>query len=481
MKPIVSAKAMAEADRYTIETLGVASIELMEKAAQSVVDVLVDLLLPGGKTLIVCGAGHNGGDGFAIARLLYEQNYKVQVASLKPLDTLTGDVLENATRIANLDIEVQILDDAAPLTIDDDVDWIVDCLFGTGLNRPIEGTLAKVVNQINTHMAPVLAVDIPSGLCGDHGRIIGPHIEAAVTVTFQAMKYAHTVAPAALACGNLYVHDIGIQFEDASSVATFFLESQDYVRLPRPANSHKGSFGTLAIVGGFQGMEGAANLAARASLRFGAGKVRIHTDFPRGRFYHDAIMVGDAYQEDLGDRYDALVIGCGLGRDDKRRIWLQRQPLETHRIVWDADGLFVFQHLDASKRGRAWVATPHPGEAAMLLDTSAADVQSDRMQTLEALCQKYPGGWWVLKGQRTMVGGPHGERFVVGAGHPALAVAGSGDVLAGMIGAMLASDETMDEAVLFSVLRHGMAGERWAAQYRDYAMLPDDIIEDLRY
>jgi NAD(P)H-hydrate epimerase len=481
VKPIISSKAMAQADRYTIDVLGKPSLDLMEAASRSVFDVLSDLLLPGGKALVVCGAGHNGGDGFAVARMLHEGHFNVSVVVIRPVDQLVGDARVQADRLAELNVPIQVLDDSGTLEIEDDVDWIVDALFGTGLNRHVQGALVHTIQAMNSHMAPVLAVDIPSGLNGDHGFVIGPHIEAAVTVTFQAMKFAHAVAPAANACGNLYIRDIGISFEDTSKVKTFFLEAQDYVRLPRPTHAHKGTFGTLAIVGGFQGMEGAANLAARAALRFGAGKVRIHTDNPGGRFYHDAIMVGDAYKEDLGDRYDALVVGCGLGRPEKRRIWLERQPLETHRIVWDADGLYAFVDLSPSKRGHDWVATPHAGEAAMLLNSSADEVQRDRQGALEALAEAYPGGWWVLKGNRTMVAGPHGERYVIATGHPALAVAGSGDVLAGMIGALLAGTHTTDEAVLLSVLRHGMTGERWSAQYRDYAMLPDDMIDDLRF
>lgn len=226
-------------------------------------------------------------------------------------------------------------------------------------------------------------------------------------------------------------------------------------------------------------MEGAANLASVAALRFGAGKVRVFTDNPSSRFHHDSVMV--EHISHLVGSYDAWVIGPGLSRRDSVFHLLGDLDLNGQKVVWDADGLFFLNHNPLNHKGAEWVMTPHPGEAAMLLGWSADRVQKDRLAALDALQERFPAGWILLKGYRSLIASPQGERFVCATGNAALATAGSGDVLSGMIGALLAQGLPMEDAVLTATLRHGLAADRWVLHHPAHAMLAEDIIEDLKF
>jgi len=228
-------------------------------------------------------------------------------------------------------------------------------------------------------------------------------------------------------------------------------------------------------------LRGAANICAMAALRFGAGKVRVYTDRPQGRFHHDSVMTDPIEAFANPKDYDAVAIGPGLSRREDAFDRLDGIDLSRSRTLWDADGLVYIKRHRPASLGREWVMTPHPGEAAMLLDSSARKVQNDRLAAVEALAERYPGGWIALKGYRTLIRAPEGELFVCGPGGPALAVAGSGDALSGMIGAMLAQNVPMEDAVLLACLRHGMAGDEWSRHYRDYSMLAEDIVDNLKY
>jgi len=273
------------------------------------------------------------------------------------------------------------------------------------------------------------------------------------------------------------VVDIGIGAPPGQRPRARWLQPEDYRRPARRFDSHKGSFGTLAVIGGCAGMEGAANLSALAALRFGAGKVRIYTDSPGGRFGHDSVMVD--HLSDYSGGYDALVVGPGLATAEVTLERVAAMVSEATPTVWDAGGLYFLKQHRPGRMPAAWVMTPHPGEAAYLLDTGTADVQADRLAAIAALGRRYPGGWILLKGYRSLILSPAGELFVCGSGGPSLAVAGAGDVLSGMIGALLAQSFEARDAVLLACLRHGMAGDRWSERHRDYSMLAEDIIADL--
>lgn len=477
MKAIFTAQQMAEADRFTVESEDIEGLDLMERAAQACFDSLRPRILSGDFVAVIAGCGNNGGDGFALARLLAEDGVHVAVWLLFEPEKISGDALVNFQRLGDLDVDIFGIE--SPWRPPAEAAWFVDAMFGTGLNRPLEGLPAEVAKWLNRHPAKIFSVDLPSGLSGNTGKLIGPCVSADITITFQHLKLAHAVAPACTHCGQVLIRDIGVHAADSTVLAHYLIEAEDFQRPTRPPNSHKGSFGTLAVIGGFAGMEGAANLSSVAALRFGAGKVMIMTDAGGARFHHDSVMISpiDQIQDLVG--YDAAVIGPGMGRGEEQFAHLDRLNLDRLGVVWDADGLYYAAKKGV--RGAVTVLTPHPGEAAMLLNCKAADVQSDRLEALAMLHERFPESWLVLKGYRTLIGSPEGEVFVAATGNPALSTAGSGDVLAGMIGALLANGYTADDAVMLSVVRHGMAADRWLEQHPDYAMLAEDIIADLTY
>ena len=477
MKGVLSAEQMVASDQYTIQQLGVPGVELMERAAQACIEALTPHLTSQSNIAVITGAGNNGGDGFAIARLLLEAGYAANTIMLFEPEKLQGDALANYQNLKERTDSIVLCGDN--LEIDTHVEWIVDAIFGTGLNRPAQGRIADAIETINQHPSRVLAVDLPSGLFGSKSVKPGPAVKADITLSFQALKTAHCITPACLSCGQIIVPDIGIRIPGSIEINTFFLNSEDYERPSRDPNSHKGSHGTLAILGGFEGMEGAANLCAVASLRFGAGKTKVYTNAAFGRFHHDSVMVANIDQLQ-NDHHQHWVLGPGLSRIDNAGTTLKKLSLSQARVVWDADSLYFLSQERPYHMGKDWVITPHPGEAGMLLGVNAAEVQRDRLAAIHALGETYPGGWILLKGHRSLILSPNGELFICGPGGPALATAGSGDVLSGMIGAMFAQGFPTDEAILLACLRHGIAGERWSRHHRDYAMLAEDIIEDLK-
>ncbi|MCB1041534.1 MAG: NAD(P)H-hydrate dehydratase [Acidobacteria bacterium] len=472
MKAVVTSQAMARADHHTIHRLGIPGSDLMERAATACTDVLAQQLKPNDKVTVCCGPGNNGGDGFAIARQLHEQSVAVSVISVAAADRIRGDAAKHYQRLLQCGCPVQHI--SRDFELSSDTTWIVDALLGTGLTSAVREPYDSIIAAINQHPARVLAVDLPSGLCGDDGVVRGLCVHADITVTFEAMKFAHVITPASLLCGQVHLCPIGIRFDETPT--TYAVSASDYHRAPRAVDGHKGSFGTLGVLGGFAGLEGAASLTALAALRFGAGKVRILCDQPQSaRFSQPSVMTG--HVQDLGD-YSALVFGPGLSRTQRAQELTEKLDLPDIPVVWDADALF-FLNSRTRSLGRVAVITPHPGEAAHLLGCSTAEVQADRLSALRDLRDRFPHSFVVLKGYRTLVATPHGDTYVNLTGNSALATAGSGDVLAGMIGAMLAQSESPDDAVLMSIIRHGMAADHWVTAHPDHAMIAEDIMSDL--
>lgn len=475
MQPVLTAEQMNAADTHTIAQLKIPGIELMERAANACVLKIRQLFPEPCRVAVMIGSGNNGGDGLAIARLLLEAGFRVDVHRVFPKKSFQGDALTNYNRLVAMNVSFLGTEGNS---LASDVALIVDAIFGTGLNRSVRGTVADLLAKINAHPAKILAVDLPSGLSGSKGSLLGEAVRADYTVTVQFLKMAHVITPAASYCGETTVADIGIRRGPETSCRRFLLEADDYRRRQRQPNSHKGSFGTLAILGGFSGMEGAANLCGVAALRFGVGKVRIFTN-NRNRFHHDSVMVENINH--FRNDYHALIIGPGLSRNEDAFAHLRRLSLERQRVLWDADGIYYIKRHGPNCLGAEWVMTPHPGEAAELLGCLSREIQQDRLGALAALGEKYPGGWILLKGYRSLIRSPEGEIFVCGTGGPSLAVAGSGDVLSGMIGSLMAQQVPVKDAVLMGCLRHGIAGDRWVDQYTEYSMLAEDIIDDLRY
>lgn len=479
MRSILSSSTMALADQYTISQLGIPGTTLMERAAAACVQALLPRC-PGDQVLtVLCGPGNNGGDGFSLARQWHEAGRKVTAFFYGLPERLSGEAAHHWQLLLEAGVPHRIL--APPwFELQDTSSWLVDALFGTGLSRPLEGAWAELVAAVNRSGLPILAVDLPSGLDASSGRLPGAHIEASITVTFFAIKLAHAVTPACLSCGELQVADIGIRLPPQLSPAAFLAEMADFQRPKRPDDGHKGTFGTLHILGGSTGMEGAAFLAAQAALRLGAGKVRILCQDPNcGRFPACSIMTGPLAAPHNLEQPQAMVVGPGLGRNPSTLAHLDGFSLENLPVVWDADGLSYLANSGRQPRSAPWLLTPHPGEAAELLGCSAREVQADRLQALEALASRFPACYLLLKGHRSLARTPGGVRFVIGSGNAALAKAGTGDVLAGMLGALLAAGVPAEDALVLAPLRHGFAADRWLEGHPSGAMLAEDLLHDL--
>lgn len=452
---------------------------LMEHAAQAICAAL-GRHIPGGHALFLCGPGNNGGDGYAAARLWQAAGGSATVMELSA--AARGDAGMNR-RLA-LEAGVRVLPASLPLP---PCDMLVDALFGTGLSRPADGLAADIIHAMNQSATPVLAVDIPSGLCGETGRALGEAVHAVETVTFHRVKQGLLLRHGPVHTGEITLAPILIPGTYGDAPGLHCMDRQDVRRLlpPRPADCHKGSFGRVVIYAGSEGMAGAAAFAAGAAVKSGAGLTTVlctRAVLP----IVQALAPGATCQ--LVDTADvpallaaasAAVVGCGLGRDARVLPVLEHFRQASCPVVWDADALNLLAQAGGTLPGNA-VITPHPGEAARLLRWTVQQVTEEPLGALSTLQARY-GCHVLLKGARTlMTDGTH--TAVNATGSPALAKGGSGDVLSGMLGALLARRlpcaqlETMQLAALL----HGEAGLRAAAQWGENCVTPMELIQSIR-
>lgn len=486
MIPVLDTLAMREADRVTIEDFGLPGMVLMEVAAAAVSDALQGAFAAADRVVVVCGPGNNGGDGLACARQLRCRGFDVAVVLVAAETALGPDARRQLAlaRSFGVDFEMVTGDDFGSLAEAlDRADVVVDALFGTGLERPLEGRWAAVVETINLAGKPVVAVDLPSGLCGSRTTLAGATVEAALTVTFAAPKLAHVLPPASLRCGKVGVADIGIPpWVISQAPSAWMLESIDVAGwLPaRAADAHKGRFGHLVLIAGRLGRAGAAALAARAAVVSGCGLVTVVTE--PGAVTPVQVLVPEAMVDSLGEageaearavvtaalaRATAVAIGCGIGLDVGAAHLLD-QVLEEWAgpLLIDADGLTLLAGRLDSLRGRAGstVLTPHPGELARLLATTIEGVVDDRVAAARAAADA-SGAVVVAKGAGTIIAGPEQVPWLNPTGAPGLATGGSGDTLTGTIAAFLAQGVGAPESAALGAWLHGRAAELAAARY----------------
>ncbi len=501
---ILTAAQMREADRYTIEEIGLPSLVLMENAGRQVVAAVESAFpdLDERQVAVLCGRGNNGGDGFVVARTMRQREIDVTVFVLGPLAEVRGDARVNLEILGRLGLPV--------VEIAGEQQWelhssevrgctlIVDALFGTGLKSALSGLLETVVADVNSMGIPVVAVDLPSGMSADTQEVIGPCIQASLTVTLAAPKLPLVLPPARLLAGDLVVADIGIPDEVIEGLEGPRVElvTRESVRLlvpTRRADAHKGDFGHVLVVAGSRGKTGAAHLAAVGALRSGAGLVTVAT--PAGGQPVLASLGSEYMTEALPDtaegtlaagaleaieRLDASVVvaGPGLGGGDAVRQVVRGLLERTGMpLVLDADAVNAFAGepgLLFAREGQQVVITPHPGEMARLLGISTAEVQSHRLESACNLASTH-GLYVVLKGHRTIIATPDGKVFINPTGNPGMATGGTGDVLAGMIGAWLAQLKDPEAACLLGVYLHGAAGDLAADDEGQASMTAGDL------
>jgi NAD(P)H-hydrate epimerase len=472
-------------DRRAIDGHGVPGITLMSRAARATFDCLLDAWPAPARLDVLCGTGNNGGDGFLVADLAHKRGIPVTVHQVGDPAKIGGDArLARQQALAN-GVPVQAF--GGPLSTDG---VVVDALLGTGLGGEVRGDYCEAIEAINASGAAILAVDIPSGLCADTGRVLGTAVCADLTVTFIGLKRGLFTQAAPDHVGELQFADLGVPREIYAEVPsdTWRLELEPLLETllpPQPATSHKGLFGTVLVVGGDHGMAGAAALAGEAALRCGAGLVRVAT-----RPEHVAPLVARTPElmprgvnsgEDVApllEAADVLVVGPGLGQSEWSAYLLRAAIASGKPAVLDADALNLLAAgmIDVTAPARC-VITPHPGEAARLLGCSNAEVQADRFAAVRALQQRL-GGVAVLKGNGSLV--CSGQRLLLSdSGNPGMASGGMGDVLSGVIGALVAQGLSPEDAAALGVCLHGTAGDM-AAEDGQRGLLASDLMPWLR-
>ena len=500
MIPLLTAEQMRRCDDDTIQN-GTPSRTLMERAARAAIDVLMQELTVDQDTRIVvlCGGGNNGGDGFAMARFLWEEGHRVTVCYGGVWCDSHPDTTRMSVECARQyalwsESNGQTQDHLPALT---NRTAVIDALFGIGLDRPIEGKAADWIEAVNASGIPVLAVDIPSGICANTGKVFGCAVRATATATIAAPKIGLLLYPAAAYVGKLTVCDIGITTKTlGDEIDHWYVTPADLAALPpRPAHGHKGTFGRVLVIGGASGMVGAPYFAAKTAYRAGAGLVEVMTH-PENRipiqtllpealytpFTEDGVMSDNAISAILA-RADAVVLGCGLGTSDGARTLTEQILRRCDKpLVLDADALNLIaahEPLQAALKARTapTVLTPPIGEAARLSGLDAPHIASAPIATAHALVARY-GAVCALKDARTVVSdGRHA--YIQDRGNNGMATGGSGDCLAGLIGALLCQYRTADLPTVtlaaLGVLIHAMAGDHAAERLGQHATMASDL------
>ncbi|MDA8352485.1 MAG: NAD(P)H-hydrate dehydratase [Firmicutes bacterium] len=502
---LYTAQEMRDLDRYTIEQFGMPGAVLMENAGQKAARALLDRFSEANRAVILAGSGNNGGDGFVIARHLAAAGWDVSVWLSGSVEKMSPETRAFYGVCRKMGLTVKAYDPSRSQELAADLgraDVGVDALLGTGvrgrLREPVQSIL-RMVKEIRPRY--ILAVDVPSGVDTDTGAVLGEIAGADLTVTFAAPKWCHYLPPAAKFCGELQVVDIGIP---AAAVEHHPPRAQvntpalwQHHLSPRSPWSHKGTYGHLLVLGGSRGMLGAAAMSGMAALRTGAGMATLGV--PRGQEIAMAAKVTEAlvwgwpdeaegrfsgelppdWEERL-NRFDAVAAGPGLGRFEGEGAWLEALLHRTPcPLVLDADALNILSRdlTPLKERPQETVLTPHPGEMARLTGTSVQEVEASRHRVARNLAEE-TGATVVLKGTFTVIASPDGEQVVNTSGHPALAKAGSGDVLTGVLGALIAQGIPVKQAVPMGVYLHGLAG-RLAVTDSTHSVLASDVIAQL--
>ena len=488
---ILNADQMRNIDRRTTERFGVPSIVLMENAAIAVVEAIAAHYPDADRVAIFCGTGANGGDGFAVARHLENRGIVPVLVVMGERSSIRGDAETNLIICERLGIplyEVHEADDIeTALAHAADADLLVDAIFGTGLNRAPEGMYEDVIRGIAELRIPVLAIDLPSGANASSPEPFEPCIQAEVTVTFAAPKVCHVFEPAAAYCGEVIVADISIPeiAVDEESVSLALITPKDvqpHVAQRLPA-THKGTYGHVAVIAGSPGRSGAAVLAARGAIRTGAGLVTVMTDPDTAQLVHAASIESMTYSgtalEAFLENKTAALIGPGLVDDDRsyRNVRALVEAIELPLVI-DASALNAFagQPQLLNPRGLPRVITPHPGELARILGSDTHTINADRIGAARAAARA-TNCVVVLKGHQTLVAELDDHVWVNPTGNPGMASGGMGDVLSGILAALLARDTDPLDAACAAVYLHGLAGDLLAEEFGDTGLAAMDLAD----
>lgn len=484
----VNAAQMKAADQYTIQKLGVPSLELMEHAAQACVHVLEDEKVDLSHVCVVCGSGNNGGDGFAIARILQNNRYSVETFCVGNPEHYTKETQEQMYRLQECGGKITY-----GMPQEDSYSVVIDAVFGVGLSRKVEGRYRKVIEQMNRMRGTKFAVDIPSGLSATTGCILGCAFKADYTVTFQLKKIGLELSQGRAMAGRVIVPDIGISTdsicEDQEIVRTAGKDIYRKMLPDRPEDSNKGTYGRLLVIAGSKGMAGAAYLNAHAAYMTGAGLVRIYTSSDNREILQTLLpeAIITTYEEynkeellSLLTWADGVCIGSGLGMSRLSEKIL-KTVIEYVKVpcLIDADGLNLLaennNYLNQMAE-RRFVITPHMKEMSRLTGTPVEELKADRIQILKDFISRYRITC-VLKDSRTLIASEEKGIRMNLTGNSAMAKAGSGDVLAGVISGWMVQGKEAEDAAELGTYIHGLSGDLAKFEKGVYSVMARDLIE----
>ena len=488
MQLLVNAAQMKAADQYTIQKLEVPSLELMEHAAQACVQVLEDEKVDLSHVCVVCGSGNNGGDGFAIARILQNNRYSVETFCVGNPEHYTEETQEQMHRLQECGGKITY-----GMPQEDSYSVIIDAVFGVGLSRKVEGRYRQVIEQMNRMRGIKFAVDIPSGLSATTGCILGCAFKADYTVTFQLKKIGLELSQGRTMAGRVIVPDIGISTdsicEDQEIVRTAGKDIYRKMLPDRPEDSNKGTYGRLLVIAGSKGMAGAAYLNAHAAYMTGAGLVRIYTSSDNREILQTLLpeAVITTYEEynkeellSLLTWADGVCIGSGLGMSRLSEKIL-KTVIEYVKVpcLIDADGLNLLaenkNYLNQMAE-RRFVITPHMKEMSRLTGISVEELKADRIQILKDFSSRYRITC-VLKDSRTLIASEEKGIRMNLTGNSAMAKAGSGDVLAGVISGWMVQGKEAEDAAELGTYIHGLSGDLAKFEKGVYSVMARDLIE----
>lgn len=502
---VVTAEEMRRIDEETIHGIGIPGIVLMENAGLGVVNAIEkNFNTPNIKKVsILVGKGNNGGDGLVIARHLRNKGYDINIYLLSSPDKFQGDALTNLQIAQHTGLHIETVLSESDLenqkTNIVNSDLIIDAIFGTGLTGAIRGTPAKVINFLNNTGLPIVAVDLPSGLDADTGKVEGECIKANLTVTMGLPKRGLLLYPGASFVGKLEIADIGIPSSviESQEIKVNLLMANNVVKLPkRPRDSHKGNFGRVLVLGGSVGLTGAAVMASESAIRSGAGLVTLGIPkslnpimeikltevmtlpLPETENYAFSKSSYDSIMK-IVNNFDVIAIGPGISRDPETS-WLVRElckNINKPKVI-DADGLNAISEDKSVLKDidNKTIFTPHPGEMARLIDKTIPDVQSDRIGVAQKFANE-TGIILVLKGVPTVIAEPSGELYLNTTGNPGLASGGTGDVLTGIIAGFIAQGLSLKDSAILGVYIHGFAGDLAAEELGEPGLIAGDLIK----
>ena len=494
---LYTAAQMRELDAFAINTLKIPGAALMRRASRHVANAAIELLAKSANKSVIafCGTGNNGGDGIGAAAYLLRDGIPVRIFLIGEREKMSADSLEMERRFVEYGGRIEKFDAASVLEAAESCGVIIDAIFGTGLKRPVSGEALDAVDIINNTSAAVVSADIPSGINADTGEILGECVRADVTLTFSAAKPGLYLTPGAAYVGDVSVCDIGIPPELIDNMKSgIFAVCDGDISLPkRPRSAHKGDFGRALIVAGSVGYTGAPVMAAKACSRAGAGLVSLGV--PEGIYeiiaqkclgempfpLSGGETVAEAAWNQLQPRVnaaDAILIGPGMQNTPDTKAIVEQTLRESGApVILDADGINALAgNIDILDNAKAPVIlTPHDGEFARIVGKLEA---GERLKTAREFAEKH-GCVVILKGYRTITAMPDGTAYINTTGNPGLAKGGSGDVLAGMLTALIGQGFPIKDACLAAVYLHGLAGDIASARLGEYSVTPEDVINEI--